>query len=89
MEKLIEFQKIIDDLKSNKVKIDDEGKTLLTIRLLSKSFEHLQGAFLYGKYVIISLDEVQMTDKSQEILMMKGLKANDSVEGLSVSIKLI
>lgn len=40
MEKLIEFQKVIDDLKDSKMNIDDEDKTLLMLSSLSKSFQH-------------------------------------------------
>jgi len=40
--KLTEFNKILDDLVNNDVEIEDEGKTLLLLCELTKSFFHFK-----------------------------------------------
>lgn len=66
LEKLIEFYKIINDLENIKVKIDDDDKAKLLLNSLPISCDHFKDVFLYGKESIITLDEVQMTMRSNE-----------------------
>ncbi|MCH84872.1 cytochrome P450 [Trifolium medium] len=56
---LTQFNKIIDDLKNIKVKLDDENKNLILLSSLPRSFELYKDALLYGKEDNITLEEVQ------------------------------
>lgn len=46
MEKLIEFNKIINYLKNIEVKIDDEDKAMHLLSSISKSLEHLKDSLI-------------------------------------------
>jgi len=58
MEKLAEFNKIIDDLVNIEVSLDDEYKSFLLLCSLPRSFEHLKDTMLYRKEGTTTLDEV-------------------------------
>ncbi|XP_058747135.1 uncharacterized protein LOC131620136 [Vicia villosa] len=85
IEQLMEFHKIIDDLKNIEMNIDDEDNALLLLSSLPRSFEHFKDALLYGNEDTIILDEVQTVMKSKEFSKLKDLKIEDSGEGLNVS----
>jgi len=46
MEKLVNFNKIMDDLENIEVKFDDEDKVLLLLNALIKIFEHFNDFFI-------------------------------------------
>ncbi|XP_058784791.1 uncharacterized protein LOC131659650 [Vicia villosa] len=84
VEQLVNFHKIIDDLRDIDVKIDDEDKNLLLLRLLPRSFEYFMDTFLYGKEGTITLNEVHTAVRSKEFSNVKDLKIEDSGEGLKL-----
>ena len=47
MEKLVNFNKIMDDLENIEVKFDDEDKVLLLLNALIKIFEHFNDFFIW------------------------------------------
>lgn len=83
VEKLIEFNKIIDDIENSEVKVED-GDTPLLLSSLPRSFEHFKDVLFYGKEGTITLDEVQTIVRSKEFSKVKDLKIYDSGEDLSV-----
>lgn len=67
VDKLIEFNKIIDDFQTIKVKFDDEDKVILFLISSSRSFEYFKDVFLYGKEDNITLEEVRSAIKTKEL----------------------
>ena len=66
-EQLADFNKILDDLQNNEVKLEKEDKALLLLNSLPKSFEHFKDAILYGKDQDIALEEVQTSIRTKEM----------------------
>jgi len=58
MEKLTEFNKILDDLENIEVQLEDEDKATLLLCVLPKSFESFKDTMLYGKEGTVTLEEV-------------------------------
>ena len=85
MEKLTEFNKIIDDLVNIDVNLEDEDKALHLQCALRRSFENFKDTMLYGKEGIITLEEVQAALRTKELTKFKELKVDDRGEGLNVS----
>jgi len=85
IEQLTEFNKILDDLESIEVQIEDEDKAILLLCALSRSFESFKDTMLYGKEGTITLEEVQAALRTKELTKSKDLRADENSEGLSVS----
>ena len=60
------FNKIINELLTVDVKIDEEDKVLILLSLLPQSYDHIITIMLYGKKTLI-LEEVMSTLFSNEI----------------------
>jgi len=60
------FNKVINELLTIDVKIDEEGKALILLSSLSESYDHIVTTMLYGKKTLI-LEEVTLTLLSNEI----------------------
>jgi len=60
------FNKVISDLLTVNVKIDEEDKALILLSLISQSYDHIVTSILYGKKNRI-LEEVTSTLISNEI----------------------
>jgi len=65
--------------------IEHEDKDLLLLYDLPRSYEYLNDTMLYGKEGIVTLEEFQATLRTKELTKLRGLKVDDSSEGLSVS----
>ncbi|KAK3030465.1 hypothetical protein RJ639_039150 [Escallonia herrerae] len=78
-----EYNKVILDLQSIDIKIEDEEKTLLLLCSLPPSYEHLGITLLYGND-IISTEEVETVINSQEL--RKKVSENRREEHGDVSI---
>lgn len=59
VEKFTQLNKIIEELKDIKVRLDDVDKAILMLSLLPSRFEHFKDALIYGNENIITLDDVQ------------------------------
>ena len=60
MEHLNFFNKVINELLTVDVKIDEEDKALILLSLLPQSYNHIVTTMLYGKETLI-LEEVMST----------------------------
>ena len=60
------FNKVISELLTADVKIDEEDKTLILLSSLSESYDHIVTTMLYGKETL-TLEEVTSTLLSNEI----------------------
>nr|KYP61706.1 Retrovirus-related Pol polyprotein from transposon TNT 1-94 [Cajanus cajan] len=76
-----DFNKIILDLKSIDVKIDDEDQAIILLSSLPKRFEHFVDTMLYGKASLI-MAEVKATLNSKEIQRNGDSKGEQVAEGL-------
>jgi len=85
MEQLTEFNKILDDLENIEVQLEDEGKAILLLCSLPKSFESFKDTILYGKEGTVTLEEVQAALRTKELTKSKDLRIHENSEGLSVS----
>lgn len=47
--------------------LDDEDKVIILLNALSKSFEHLKDAMLFGRESAITMDEVQSALQAKEL----------------------
>ena len=74
MEKLTEFNKILDDLENIEVQLEEEDKVIRLLCALPKSFESFKDTMLYGKEGIVTSEKVQAA-----------LRTDENGEGLSVS----
>ena len=72
---LADFNKILDDLENIEVKLEEEDKALLLLNSLPKSFEHFTDAILYGKDQDITLEEVQMSIRTEEMQKQQDSKS--------------
>jgi DNA polymerase III delta subunit len=59
----MDYNKIVDNLANNYVKINDEDKILLLLSFLLKFFENFKDVLLYCKEDTITLEEVQSAIK--------------------------
>lgn len=84
-EQFMKFQKVIDDLKNIEVKLDDEDKYLILLSSLTKSFKHFKNVFLYIKGGFITLVEVQLDIRANDLTNVKELKADNNNKYLNVS----
>ena len=66
MEHLNFFNKIISELLTVDVKIDEEDKALILLSSLPESCDHIITSIFYGKEILI-LEEVTLTLLSNEI----------------------
>lgn len=67
------------------MKIEDEDKTILLLRLLPKSFESCKDALIYGTKFIITYDEVWTMLRSNDFSNMRDFQIVDNGEDFSVS----
>jgi hypothetical protein len=79
------YNKIVDNLANIDVKINDEGKILLLLSSLPKSFENFKDVLLYCKEDTITLEEFQSAIKKRKKLTKLKNKMEDSGEGLNAS----
>ena len=66
LEHLHFFNKVISELLTVNVKIDEEDKTLILLNSFSQSYDHIVITMFYGKKTLI-LEEVAATLLSNEI----------------------
>jgi len=85
MEQLTKFNKILDDLENIEVHLKDEDKDILLFCALSRSFESFKDTMLHGKEGTVNLEEVQAALRTKKLTKSKDLRADENVEGLSVS----
>ena len=69
LEHLIFFNKVISELLTFDVKIDEEDKALILLSSLPESHDHIFTTMLYGKDTL-NLEEVMSTHLSNEIRKM-------------------
>lgn len=67
------------------MKLDDEDRALLLLSSLLKSFQYFKDVIFYGKEDIITLEEVQLTIRTNELTKIKELKIDDNDECLTIS----
>ena len=75
---LDDFNRIVLDLKSIDIKIDDEDQAIILFSSLPKRFDHFVDTMLYGK-ATLSMDEVKAMLNST-----KNQRENDSKKGVIV-----
>ena len=79
-EHIDEFNKVCDTLETTNEGLDDKSKALLLISSLSKSYEHLVDALMYGRQTL-SLDEVKSALNTRELQEKQGHTENGISEG--------
>ena len=82
MDHLNFFNKVISELQTVDVKIDEENKALICLSSLSRSYDHIVTTILYGKKNLI-LEEVTSTFLS--IKIRKRLNQEQTGSGLVVT----
>ncbi|KAH9687674.1 hypothetical protein KPL70_014852 [Citrus sinensis] len=85
-EHIDEFNKVCDTLKTIDAALDDEGKALLLISLLPKSYKNLVDALMYGRQTL-TLDEVKSALNTRELQTKQGHLENSGSEGLTAKVK--
>ena len=85
-EHIDEFNKVCDTLKTIDVALDDEGKALLLISSLPKSYENLVDALMYGRQTL-TLDEVKSALNTRELQTKQGHLENSGSEELTAKVK--
>ena len=83
---LDDFNRIILDLKSIDIKVEDEDQAIILLNSLPKRFEHFVDTMLYGK-ATLSMDEVKAALNSKEIQRGNDSKKEEIAEGLFTSNK--
>lgn len=87
MDRVDEFNKIIDNLENIEVSLEDEDKTIILLNTLRRSYEHLRDAMLYAKEATIMLDEVQCALRSKETYKALEDKQENTTKSLNVKQK--
>ena len=86
-EHIDEFNKVCDTLETIDTALDDEGKALLLISSLPKSYENLVDALMYGRQTL-TLDEIKSALNTRELQTKQGHLENRESEGLTAKVKI-
>ena len=81
-----EFNKVCNTLKSIDEGLNDEGKALLLISSLPKSYEHFVDALMYRRQTL-TLDEVKVALNTRELQGKQYAVENGNGEGLTATCK--
>ena len=87
-EHIDEFNKVCDTLKTIDAALDDEGKALLLISSLPKSYENLVDALMYGKQTLI-VDELKSALNTIGLQEKQTHLQNGTSEGLTAKFKIV
>lgn len=82
-----EFNKVCDTLETIDAALDDEGKALLLIISLLKTYQNLVDALMYGRKTL-TLDEVKFALNTKELQTKQVHLENGASEGLAAKVKI-
>lgn len=85
LEKLDEYNKILDDSENVDISLENEDKAIIFLNALPKTFDQLRDAMVYGRERTITLDEVLSAVKTK--LARNDADGKVNVHGESLSIK--